>query len=239
MVVTRARLPPHLCLHFEAGDVSVVCAALSAGRTAPSPRVPVAIMNIAASRIAAVSATVTSAVGVFIVVPSRCGSPRVVAKIASGPGKLIFRLGRNRHRHADPHRKHREGDDQAKRQRAERQRGRNGVVQSGRGNGRGAAVKARCAWRPDHGLNPSRRVRISTAPRDFFAEIAGNIGAGPAGKRRNDGKRPIMPAILAVMPAFPAIPRFLGLGGKSGRLIDVSVRPPIHVHEAGDLLDAP
>jgi hypothetical protein len=50
-------------------------------------------------------------------------------------------------------------------------------------------VKALCARRPDHGLNPSKRERITFAPRDSFAEIAGNIGARQVGKRRNDGRR--------------------------------------------------
>ena len=42
------------------------------------PRVPVAIRNVAVSRIAAVSAIVTSPTGVFIMVRSRCRAPRVV-----------------------------------------------------------------------------------------------------------------------------------------------------------------
>jgi hypothetical protein len=82
-----------MCAHFEVGDVSSVCAGIS-GR-APSPRVPVAISNVAASKIAAVSAAVTSATGVFIVTRSRLGSSRVVAKFANGlskqsSGKLFF-----------------------------------------------------------------------------------------------------------------------------------------------------
>src|ERR1700737_2539401 len=60
--------------HFPAGDVSTVRpAGLSVrGRSAPSPRVPVAIRSDAASRIAAVSVAATSTTGVFIVTRSRC-----------------------------------------------------------------------------------------------------------------------------------------------------------------------
>ena len=52
-------------------------------------------------------------------------------------------LAGNRHRHGDLDRQHRQRDDQAQRQRADRQRGGDGVGQSGRSNWCGAAVKAR------------------------------------------------------------------------------------------------
>ena len=60
--------------HFAAGDVSTIRPAglPVRGRSAPSPRVPVAIRSDAASRIAAVSAAVTITTGVFIVTLSRC-----------------------------------------------------------------------------------------------------------------------------------------------------------------------
>jgi len=98
MVVAGVRAPSPLAVAVredrtflktpsQAGEVSAVCTGLSAAGSAPSPRVPVAIRNIAVSRIAAVSAAVTSALGVFIDIPSRCSPPRVVAKIANDPGK--------------------------------------------------------------------------------------------------------------------------------------------------------
>ncbi len=69
------------------------------------------------------------------------------------------------------------------------------VGQPGRGDGRRAAVKACSAGRPYHGLNPSRRGRIT---RDVgnFAAIAGNIAAAA---RPENGK---MAARKAVMPAI-------------------------------------
>jgi hypothetical protein len=57
---------------------------------ASSPRVPVTIRSVAASRIAMVSAAVTSTTGVFIVARSRCQSPRVVALESQWSGKIIF-----------------------------------------------------------------------------------------------------------------------------------------------------
>jgi len=98
MVVTGDRAPSLLAVALredraflktpsQAGEVSAVCTRLSAAGSASSPRVPVAIRNIAVSRIAAVSAAVTSAAGVFIDILSRCRPPRVVAKIANDPGK--------------------------------------------------------------------------------------------------------------------------------------------------------
>src|SRR5665213_3865878 len=82
-----------------------------------SPRVPVAIKSETASRIATVSVAVTSITGAFIDPQSRCISPRlVVREWAKGSRKNDFALGRNRHRHADLDREHRESDDQAQRQ---------------------------------------------------------------------------------------------------------------------------
>src|SRR3984893_18514503 len=120
-----------------------------------SPRVPVAISNEAASRIATVSAAVTMMTGVFILARSRRRPPRVVAQKLAMAWKKQFESGRNRHRHGDLDRKRREGDDQAQRQRADRERSRDGVGQSGRGDRRGAATKAQSAGRPDHGRNPA------------------------------------------------------------------------------------
>ena len=60
------------------------------------------------------------------------------------------------HSHRDLDRKHREGDDQAQRQRADRERSRDGVRQSGRCCGREAAIKACCAGRPFHGRKTLR-----------------------------------------------------------------------------------
>jgi hypothetical protein len=148
--------------HFVAGNICRLRpAGLSeTGRNALSPRVPVAIRNDAASRIAIASAVVTSTTGAFIVDRSRCGS---------SPCRVKFRMARrnsselrgNRHRYADLDRKHREGDDQAQRQRTDRERGRDGVDQSGRGNGRRMAFKAPRAGRPYHGRVPSLRERIT------------------------------------------------------------------------------
>src|SRR5882672_8366571 len=54
------------------------------GNSVSSPRVPVAITNVAVSRIAAVSAAVTSPTGVFIIVRLRCQSSRVALEVALG-----------------------------------------------------------------------------------------------------------------------------------------------------------
>src|SRR5882757_2129494 len=78
-----------------------------------SPRVLVAIRKVAASRIAAVSATVTSPTGVFTVLRSPCHAPRVVLGKRYQPKR--WGLRRNRHRHGDLDRQHRDGDDQAHR----------------------------------------------------------------------------------------------------------------------------
>ena len=59
------------CDHFAAVAGKIRPAGLS-GKGVSSPRVPVAINSDAASRIAIVSAAVTSATGVFIVTRSRC-----------------------------------------------------------------------------------------------------------------------------------------------------------------------
>src|SRR6267142_1654001 len=130
-----------------------------------SPRVLVAIRKVAVSRIAAVSATVTSPTGVFTVLRSRCHAPRVVLGKRYQPKRRGLR--RNRHRHGDLDRQHREGDDQAQRQRAEPQRGGDGVGQPGRSNGRRASIKAGSAGRPYHGLNPSGRGRITPRRRSM------------------------------------------------------------------------
>ena len=68
--------------HFVVGDIGMIWpAGLSErSRNAFSPRVPVAIRNDAASRIATVSVAVTSTTGVFMVDRSRCGSSRLVAQ---------------------------------------------------------------------------------------------------------------------------------------------------------------
>jgi hypothetical protein len=86
-----------------------------------------------------------SPIAVHITAPCR-------SRMANGFGKND--LGGNRHRHADLDREHREGDDQAKRQRTNRQRSGDGVVQSGGGDGRRAAFKTRRAGRPYHGRVP-------------------------------------------------------------------------------------
>jgi hypothetical protein len=78
--------------HFAAGDVGRLwLAGLSErSRHTFSPRVPVAIRNDAASRIATVSATVTSTTGAFIVDRSRCGSSRLAAQNFQWPGEIIL-----------------------------------------------------------------------------------------------------------------------------------------------------
>ena len=61
------------------------------GRNAFSPRVPVAIRNDAASRIATVSVAVTSTTGVFMVDRSRCGSSGLIAqKFRAGISRRYF-----------------------------------------------------------------------------------------------------------------------------------------------------
>jgi hypothetical protein len=68
--------------YFLSGDICRLRPeGLSAnGRNAFSPRVPVAIRKDAASRIATVSAAVTSTTGDFIVVRSRCKSSRLIVQ---------------------------------------------------------------------------------------------------------------------------------------------------------------
>ena len=67
---TRSRSEPSL--HFAVGDFSTIRPAGLTESGTSSPRVPVAIRNDAASRIAAASAAVTSTTGVLIVARSRC-----------------------------------------------------------------------------------------------------------------------------------------------------------------------
>jgi hypothetical protein len=66
-----------------------------------------------------------------------------------------------------------------------------------RRNGRTTAVKARGAWRPDHGPKSFKARANHPAHEDFFAAFAGNIGAEWRGKRRNDGERCVMPVLPA------------------------------------------
>ena len=112
----------------------------------------------------------------------------------------IIRSGRYRyrHRHADLDRKHGEGHDQAQRQRADRERSRDSVGQSGGGDRRRAAAKAPGARRPDHGLNPSLRGRITRAVWQFLQGSQAILGRYPP----ENGK---MAAITAVMPAISAL----------------------------------
>src|SRR3984957_4444526 len=128
------------------------------------------------------------------------------AKISRRNFAQVFRrtrrnseLRRDRHCHADLDRKYREGDDQAQRQRTDRQRGRDGVDQSGRGNGHRMAFKASGAGRPYHGRVPSLRERIT---RD-----AGNLQESPAILRRTtpeNGKMSAKAAVIAAILAFQA-----------------------------------
>src|ERR1700710_2301863 len=112
-----------------------------------SPRVPVAIRNNAVSRIAAASDAVTHTTGVFI-----CKSPSRRRPLF---WKKLFWKKRGsdskRHPHADLDRHHGEGDDQAQRERADRERSRDGVGQSGRSDRRGVVVEACRTGRPYHG----------------------------------------------------------------------------------------
>src|SRR4051794_17991406 len=124
-----------------------------------SPRVLVAIRKVTASRVAAASAAVTSPTGVFTMVRSRCHAPRVI--FGKSYQSKRWELRRDRHRQGDLDRQHCEGDDEAQRQRAEPERGGDGVGQPGRSNGRGASLEAGRAGRPYHGLNPSGRGRIT------------------------------------------------------------------------------
>ena len=116
-----------------------------ASRTASSPCAPVAIRNEATTRIPTVSVTTTMTTGAFILARLRGGPPRCVQEST---------LRRYRHRHAGLDRKHREGDDQAQRQRGDRERGRDGVGQSGRVCRRWTACEACWAGRPGHGPIP-------------------------------------------------------------------------------------
>jgi hypothetical protein len=63
---------------------------------------------------------VTSAVGDFIIIRSRCGSPRKPAQNQIGSKKNELR--RNGHTGAELARQHGEGDHQAKQQRGDRKR---------------------------------------------------------------------------------------------------------------------
>src|ERR1700727_1607538 len=126
------------------------------------------------------------------------------AKISRRNFAQVFRrtrrnseLRRYRHRHADLDRKYREGDDQAQRQRTDRERGRDGVDQSGRGNGRRMAFKASGAGRPYHGRVPSLRERIT---RD-----AGKSQEPPAILRRSAPENGEMTARVAVIAAILAV----------------------------------
>ena len=166
-----------------------------------SPRVPVAIKNDAVSRIAAVSAAATRAAGVFIVTRSRCRSPRWFAKLRTT--REIIELRRNRHRQRDLGRKHCEGDDQTQRQRADRERGRDGIPQPGRCNRRGAALKASCAGRPYHGPESlGLRGRITRKRHKISLESLAILGRSSSEHGKNTAKPAVMPVIPVVMPAI-------------------------------------
>src|SRR5262245_46608510 len=115
------------------------------------PRVPVTSKNVPASSVAAESAIVTSPKGVFIMVGSRLLGSR--AQLVRETGRRSVGSHRDRHRR-DLDRQHLQGGDQTQRGGAERERSRDGVDQSGRGNGRGPAGEAGGAGRPDHGPIP-------------------------------------------------------------------------------------
>jgi hypothetical protein len=165
-LITRTR-------QFLAGD------RIRTAESRSSPCVPVTIKSDAASRIAAVNATVTSPTGVLIMfftampIIARCRG-----KDANGKG---LGLHGNRHCHGDFDRKHGQRDHEAKRQCADRERGGDGVGQSGRGNWQ-AAPEAGHAGRPNHGLNPSRRANHPRRTGGNFATLAGNIAAATARK---------------------------------------------------------
>ena len=131
--------------------------------------------------------------------------PRVVRKNCAEGRKNgsrlagIICLSRNRHRHGDPGRQHRERDDQAERQRADRERGRDGVDQSGRSDWRGAAVKARRAGRPDHGRNPLKRGQITRDPA-ISSDRRQYCGGGPSNMAKMARQSP-----LRLCPLFSAI----------------------------------
>src|ERR1700712_3945240 len=156
------------------------------GNSVSSPRVPVAITRVAASRIAAVSAAVTSPRGVFIRVRLRCRSSRVALEVALDVALESFSWKRckqetpgsrrDRHGHGHLDREHGQCDDEAQRQRTDRQRSGDGVGPAGRSNGCKAASKASRAGRPYHGLNPSSRGRITRdveQPRNYGWQYCG------------------------------------------------------------------
>ena len=99
-----------------------------------------------------------------------------------------FALSRNRHCHGNLDRKHREGNDHTQRQRADRERCRDGVGHAGRCDRRGAAVKPCSAKRPFHGrVSLEMRGRITRSDCNV-AGIAGNFAAGLARKWQNGGR---------------------------------------------------
>ena len=130
---------------------------------------------------------VTSPTGVFIDGPFAMKSSRVAAQKLQTRKCRIGIKRRDRHRHGDLDREHRQRDDEAQRQRTDRQRGGDGVGQSGRSDWRGAAPKARRAGRPYHGLNPSRRGRITRDVRQSHKRRRQYCGGGSR-KWRNRGK---------------------------------------------------
>jgi hypothetical protein len=79
--------------------------------------------------------------------------------------------------------------------------------------------------------------RITFAPKDFLQQSPAILGRGAPGKRRNDGEKAGYARYSTGYTRYPRNPRVLGLGSKSGRLIDLGAWPPVHGHEAGDLLD--
>jgi hypothetical protein len=117
-------------------------------------------------------------------------------------------LRRNRHRHADLDRQHGEGHDQAHRQRPNRERSCDGIGQSGRGNWRGAAVKACCARRPCHGRDPSMRGRITRNTVKYRGDRRQYWGGWSLENGEITAIREVMPAISAVQSVFgESLPR--------------------------------
>ena len=155
-----------------------------------------------------------SPIAVHVTAPCR-------SRMANGFGKND--LGGNGHRHAHLDREHREGDDQAKRQRTDRQRSGDGVVQSGGGDGRRAAFKTCRAGRPYHGRVPlDAQGESLRLPRSLQSSQAILRRVSP-GKWQNRGKIVGYARYSGPVQASAAIPASASASGRQSMPMKPSV----------------
>ena len=150
--------------HFERAGGRVECRAARRACRSRSER-------IAASTIAVVSAAVTRPTGVFI---SGSSSGDADSSRVRRLMQADTRDRRERHRHGGLIDSTVSRHNEAERQRAERQRGRDGAVSPGRRNGR-TAIRSRRAGRPHHWSKSLKTRTESPAVTRISATVAGKL----------------------------------------------------------------